>query len=118
MKMLSELDVSLDSARLDRYYSSPSCVDSFDRATKVFVIPKKNARAQWLMEVEGDHDRIREEHDALSGGISSKKQFRIRICSWQKDARVGNRPEKGGNRIDCAQFCTGLWHNLFNLEPS
>jgi transposase len=46
MKMLSKLpDVTRDSVRLDRYYlySSPSYVDSFDRSTKVFVIPKKNA---------------------------------------------------------------------------
>lgn len=41
MKMLSELDITLDSVRLDRYYSSPSYVDSFGQA-KVFVIQKKN----------------------------------------------------------------------------
>jgi transposase len=23
--------------------------------------------------------------------------------------------ERREDRIDCAQFCTGLWHSLFNL---
>ncbi len=42
MRMLSAIDVTLDTVRLDRYYSSSSCVDSFGDA-KVFVIPKSNA---------------------------------------------------------------------------
>ncbi len=42
MGKISELDVTLDSVRLDRYYSSPSYADSFGNA-KVFVIRKKNA---------------------------------------------------------------------------
>jgi transposase len=41
--MLSELShgITLDSVRLNRYYSS-SYVDSFDKITRVFMILKKN----------------------------------------------------------------------------
>ncbi|MDG6964189.1 MAG: hypothetical protein JRM74_00505 [Nitrososphaerota archaeon] len=42
MKLLSTTDVTLDSARLDRYYSAPGHVDSLGEA-KVFVIPRSNA---------------------------------------------------------------------------
>ena len=58
--------MTIDSVRLDRYYSSPSYVDSFgDRETKVFVIPKKNATLKWIVEMEGDNDRICQKHDEL-----------------------------------------------------
>jgi hypothetical protein len=72
-------------------------VDSFDRSTRVFVIPKKNSTLiEWLMEVERDNDRIcEEEHDELSGTVPFvEEQFRIRVCRRQKDARMGNSSEE------------------------
>jgi len=42
MRMLTNIDVTLKTVRLDRYYSTPGYVDSFGD-TKVFVIPKSNA---------------------------------------------------------------------------
>ena len=42
MKLLSSIDVEIDSIRPDRYYSSPSYMDKLDE-TNVFVIPEKNA---------------------------------------------------------------------------
>ena len=42
IKLLSSINVEMDSIRLDRYYSSPSYMDKLG-GTKVFVIPKKNA---------------------------------------------------------------------------
>ena len=42
IKMLGSVAVNINSVRLDRYYSYPSCVDIFD-TEKVFIIPKKNA---------------------------------------------------------------------------
>lgn len=42
MGMLKEIDINIDSVRLDRYYSYPPYVDKFEGA-KVYVIPKKNA---------------------------------------------------------------------------
>ncbi len=40
--MMQQTDASLASIRLDKYYSSPSCIDSL-KGTKVYIIPKKNA---------------------------------------------------------------------------
>jgi transposase len=42
MKLLSSIDVEMDSIRPDRYYSSPSYMDKLGN-TKVFIIPKKNS---------------------------------------------------------------------------
>ncbi len=42
MKLLSTPGIEMDSIRLDRYYSSASCLNSMGY-TKVFLIPKKNA---------------------------------------------------------------------------
>ena len=42
MKLLYTVDVTLDSARLDRYYSTPGRVDSLEGA-KVCFIPRSSA---------------------------------------------------------------------------
>ena len=42
MNLLSSTGIEVDSIRLDRYYSSSSCMDKLGK-TKVFVIPKKNS---------------------------------------------------------------------------
>jgi transposase len=118
MKMLSELpDVTLDSVRLDRYYSSPSYVDSFDRSTKVFVIPKKNAtlNGSWKWKVtmiefvKNTMNYLEQYHlrsNSESGFAADKKMLGWGIAQRRED------------RINCAQFCTGLWHNLFNLATT
>ncbi|MHB8567572.1 MAG: ISNCY-like element ISFac3 family transposase [Nitrososphaerales archaeon] len=118
MKMLSELDVAIDSVRLDRYYSSSSCVDSFgDRATKVFVIPKKNTtlNGSWKWKetmiefVTNTMQYLEEYHkrsNSESGFAADKKMLGWGIAQRRED------------RINCAQACTGLWHNLFNLSPA
>ena len=41
MTMLSHMDVDIDTARLDRYYSNPIYVDMFNG--KVYIIPKRNS---------------------------------------------------------------------------
>ncbi|MDY6866147.1 MAG: hypothetical protein SVY15_09305 [Halobacteriota archaeon] len=48
MEMLNDIDIKIESMRLDRYYSLSSYVDRFGVA-KVHVIPKKNAtlRGSW-----------------------------------------------------------------------
>jgi transposase len=115
MKMLSNIDVTLDSVRLDRYYSSSSYVDSLGGA-RVFVIPKKNAtlNGSWKWKemmkefvtntvhyLEQYHKRSNSE----SGFAADKKMLGWGIAQRRDD------------RIDCALACTGLWHNLFNLAP-
>ncbi|NMG83491.1 MAG: hypothetical protein GIS02_04710 [Methanosarcinales archaeon] len=41
MGMLKEIDINIESVRLDKYYSYPLYVDKFEEA-KVYVIPRKN----------------------------------------------------------------------------
>jgi transposase len=113
MKMLSTLDVTLDTARLDRYYSSSACVDSLSGG-KVFVIPKSNAtvKGSWKWKEtmkEFVTNTIRylgqyyRRESSESGFAADKKMLGWSIAQERED------------RIECAQFCTGLWHNLFNL---
>lgn len=113
MKMLSTIGVTLNSARLDRYYSSSTCLDSFGDA-RVFVIPKSNAtmNGSWKWKatmkefvtntvkyLEQYHQRSNSE----SGFAADKKMLGWSIAQRRED------------RIDCANVCIGLWHNLFNL---
>ncbi len=113
MNLLSSTRIEMDSIRLDRYYSSPSHMDKLGN-TKVFVIPKKNATLngslKWkntmkdfventMLYLEQYHQRSNSE----SGFAADKK-----MLSW-------NVVQKREDRIDNALFCTGLWHNLFNM---
>lgn len=113
MMMLSRIDVTLSSARLDRYYSTPGYVDEFGDA-KVFVIPKRNATVngswkwkQTMKEFVTDTVQYLEQYyrreNSESGFAADKKMLGWWIAQRRED------------RIDCAQVCTGLWHNLFNL---
>jgi transposase len=114
MSMLSTVDVTLDSVRLDRYYSSSSYVDSFGRDVKVFVIPKTNAtlNGSWrwketmirfVRDPLGYLEEYHQRSNSESGFSADKKMLGWSIAQRRED------------RIDCANVCTGLWHNLFNL---
>lgn len=69
------------------------------------------------MEVEGDHiefvkntmqylEQYHKRSNSESGFAADKKMLGWGIAQRRED------------RINCAQICTGLWHNLFNLAPS
>ncbi len=113
MKLLSSMGVEMDSICLDRYYSSSSCVDELGN-TKVFVIPKKNAilngSQKWKSTmkefVENTMPYLEQYHqrsNSESGFAADKK-----MLGW-------NIAQKRDDRIDNALFCTGVWHNLFNM---
>jgi transposase len=114
MAMLSTIDVAVDTVRLDRYYSYPGYADMLGHA-RVFVIPKSNStlNGSWrwkeamiefvrntLKYLEEYHQRSNSE----SGFAADKKMFGWSIAQRRED------------RIDCANACTGLWHNLFNFS--
>jgi transposase len=116
MAMLSSIDVTIDTVRLDRYYSLPGYADRFGRDTRFFLIPRKNStlNGSWrwkeamiefvkntMKYLEGYHQRSNSE----AGFAADKKMFGWSIAQRRED------------RIDCANFCTGLWHNLFSLAP-
>lgn len=115
MRMLSTADVELDSVRLDRYYSAPRYVDAFGK-TKVYVIPKKNAT------IRGSRKWKRTLAEFVHNTPAYLEQYYLRESSengWSVDKRrfgwdIMQRRE---DRIDTADLCTTLWHNLFNLGP-
>jgi transposase len=113
IKMIEDMDVEMASIRLDRYYSFPSYMDGFGN-TKVFVIPKKNSTLngsrKWkdtMREfVENTMHYMEEYHqrsNSESGFAADKK-----MLGW-------NVAQRRNDRIYSALFCTGTWHNLFNM---
>ena len=116
MDLLSSIGVDMDSIRLDRYYSSPSYMDRLGN-TKVFVIPKKNATLNGSQKwkdtmkdfVENTMQYLEQYHqrsNSESGFAADKKMLGWNILQRRED------------RIDSALFCTGAWHNLFNMGRS
>jgi transposase len=114
MEMLSTVDVTIDTVRLDRYYSYPGYADMFGGA-KFFVIPKVNAtlNGSWRWKdamiafVRNTMSYLEQYHrrsNSESGFSADKKMFGWSIAQRRED------------RIDCANVCTGLWHNLFNFS--
>ncbi len=116
MNLLSSTGIEMDSIRLDRYYSSPSCMDKLGN-TKVFVMPKKNSTLNGSLKwkntmkefVEDTMNYLEQYHqrsNSESGFAADKK-----MLGW-------NIAQKRDDRIDNALFCTGVWHNLFNMGRS
>ncbi len=106
----------LTSIRLDRYYSAQMYVKlmkgKFGDGVMMYLIPKKNAtvKGPWKWKqmlhrfVNDTHTYLREyfRRNQSESGISEDK----RRFGWQ----IRQRRE---DRIDTADFCTVLWHNLF-----
>jgi Transposase len=115
MNFIKTVDVKLKSIRLDKYYSESSYVSLFDKDTAVYVIPKKdatlNGSQKWkdtMREFVTDTYQYLKEYykrENSEAGFSADK----RLFGWE----IAQRRE---DRIDSALFCTGLWHNLFNLN--
>jgi transposase len=114
--LLAIMGIHMDSIRLDRYYSSSSYVDKLGD-TKVFVIPKKNAilngSQKWkgtMKEFVADTmvylNKYHQRSNSESGFAADKK-----MLGW-------NVAQRRDDRIDNTLFCTGVWHNLFNMGRS
>lgn len=114
MIFLSKTGIKLDSVRLDKYYSAPAYVDLFGD-TKVYVLPKKNAtlKGSWkwkhtMFDFVANTPEYLEEY----------YQRELTESGWSADKRqLGwGIAQKLPERIDTADFCTHLWHNLFRLD--
>ena len=114
LDMLNDLDLILNSIRLDRYFSCHSYVDNFKEHTKVYVIPKKNTtlNGDWKWKrtmfdfVKNTHVYLEEYYQrqhSENGFSVDKRRF-----GW-------DIPQRRDDRIDTADFCTTLWHNLFEM---
>ena len=113
IQMLKETGIKLNSIRLDRYYSNPCYVDLFPE-TKVYIIPKKNAKLghgiHWyeimkafVQETIIFLEEYYKRNNSESGWSGDKKMF-----GW-------NVRQKREDRIDTALFCRAIWHNLLRL---
>ena len=113
MELVHSINVEMNSIRLDRYYSFPSYMDNLGN-TKVFVIPKKNSTlngsSKWkdtMREfIENTMHYMKDYHqrsNSESGFAADKK-----MLGWNVVQRINDR-------IYSALFCTGTWHNLFNM---
>ncbi len=113
-EMKKDIEITLRSVSLDRYYSYSSYVDRFDENTTVYVIPKKNSTLngswKWKNTVGSfvndtmsylEHHYQREHSE--NGWSVDKRRF-----GW-------SIPQRRDDRIDTSDFCTLLLHNLLRL---
>lgn len=114
MNMLKQLDVSLKSIRLDRYYSNPCDVKKFP-GVKVYIIPKKNAGLghgdEWLATMKS----------FVEDTLNHIEEYFQRVNSengWAQDKKVlgWKVAQRRLDRIDTALFCRLIWHDLFYLN--
>lgn len=116
MEMLGEIEATVNSVRLDKYYSYPSYADEFKNA-KIYVIPKKNATMKgswkWKSTMEGFVKNTLSYLKEYYKRNNSEAEFSAdkRRFGWKIDQRRQDR-------IKTARACTTLWHNMFLLYPT
>lgn len=107
-------NTGMKSLRLDKYYSAQKYVKYLEKNfgdVKLYLIPKKNAniRGLWkwkrmLAEMLKDTNSYLHEYfrrnQSESGFSEDKRRFGWRIAQKRVD------------RVDTANFCTTLWHNM------
>jgi len=110
IQMLSKADVTINSIRLDKYYSFPCYVNQF-KNSKVFIIPRKNVELangfKWhetlknfLLDTQNYLKEYFQRNNSESGWASDKKMFGWRVSQKRED------------RIDTSLFVRAVWHNL------
>jgi transposase len=118
IKMLRKVEratgITVNSARLDRYYSYQSTLDYFDNKTVLYIIPKSNSKINGPSRWRNIFRRMMKDpllylieyykrENSESGFATDKRMVGWKI--WQK------RDE----RIDTAISCTATLHNLFRI---
>ena len=117
LAMAKDLDIDIESLRLDKYYSAQKYVKRIEYAlgtVKLYLIPKKNAtiKGSWtwkrmlyrfVQDTEAYLKEYFQRNKSESGFAQDKKR-----CGW----KLGQKRE---DRLDTANFLTSLWHNLYNL---
>lgn len=112
-KMLAEIGVSLDSIRLDKYHSSPACIDKYGE-TFVYILPKKNASVkgslkwkkvmeEYVINTLAYLEEYYKRENSESGFSQDKRWFGWKVAQRRDD------------RIETAVTCANLWHNMVNF---
>jgi transposase len=113
IQMLQNIEVKINSIRLDRYYSCPVYVNMFNES-KVYIIPKKNVELangfKW-------HETLK---DFLLNTTEYLREYFRRNNSeveWASDKKMfgWKISQKREDRIDTSLFARAVWHNLFLL---
>ncbi len=113
--MLEKMNISLNSIRLDRYYSGKNLVKNLNqlhKGIKCYLIPKKGTKVKgttaWLKMLTEFYTNTQKyfveyfkRNQSESGFSEDKRRFGWRI------------PQKIETRIDLAYFSIFTWHNLF-----
>lgn len=116
IKMLKDLEIDINTLRLDKYYSFPSYLKLFPKAT-VYIIPRKNSKLGhgiiWLRTMkkftQDTINYLREYYKREASENSfgcDKKMFGWKIQQKRED------------RIDTAAFVKTIWHNLIWLHKN
>lgn len=115
IKMAETVSINVASIRLDRYYSGQSYVEFLLKEfgnIKITLIPKKNAT------VKGCWEWKRMMYDFVKDPVAYLEDYFKRTQSESGFAEDKKRTgwvisQKRNDRVDTANFCNILWHNLF-----
>ena len=112
--MAQLIGITINSARLDKYYSHQSITEEFDKETILYLIPKINATIrgspEWKRMIKnyitdpiGHLSEYFQRNNSESGFSEDKK-----LCGWKVW-------QKRIDRIDTSLLTKGVWHNLMWL---
>jgi transposase len=114
--MLRNVDVNINSLRLDRYYQQAyvKLLEKELGKVKFYIIPKKNATIRGSWEWKRMLSRFVEDTKTFLQEYFQRNQSESGIAEDKKRTgwRLGQKRE---DRIDTANILTGLWHNLYWL---
>lgn len=118
IKMAKDMNINIQSIRLDKYYSCQEYVRLLEKElgnVKITLLPKKNAT------VKGSWEWKRMMHDFVTDPISYLEDYFKRNQSESGFSEDKKRTgwkimQKREDRIDTANFCNLLWHNLYWLD--
>ncbi len=116
MGMLRNIDVNINSLRLDRYYQQAYVKFLEEELGKVkfYIIPKTNATVRGSWEWKRMLYRFVQDTKAFLKEYFQRNQSESGFAEDKK--RTGWRlGQKRYDRIDTANLLTGLWHNLYWL---
>ena len=115
--MIKGLGIMIVSLRLDRYYSAQFYVDYINQhlgKVRLYFIPKKNATVKGAWEWKRMLYYFVEDPIAYLEEYFQRNQSESGIAEDKK--RIGWKlGQKREDRVDTANMCTTLWHNLYWL---
>ena len=110
-RMVENIGITINSTRLDKYYTYQSIVTEFDTETKIYILPKSNTTIhgskKWhniwksiMYDTMGFLKEYYKRENSESGFAADKKSNGYEVSQRRDD------------RIRTSLLCKGLWHNL------